>query len=495
VLLAAPMSTLAGPDDEAIIRAPKRMVLLCGQSNCTGYGVAASVTNYPGIATAYSAVQYIEQSSILVNPPTWTTDGPRDLSPRTITVASHVAGTFGPELSMGRYLEENSHGEWFIAKMGIDTSGLENNWNNPAWPSSGGALKTQLTTFAAAQLASWGAELAAIVWVQGETDAGESPDAANYQANLAAFFGDVRTTLGVSCPIILNRMSSSYAVLQGGTVRSHQESFVNTDGNAGIVYADDLLFRDTVHFADDDYVTLGLRLAAKVLEVIDGAAAPAHPTWKGAGIPVFATSAQTLTPTWPAHEADDIGLMVLSGIGLNTYTLSTAAGFVAVPDSPQWNSGTNNNARLQVWWCRATSSAMAAPTIADVASDDAKMAAIVVIKGAATSGNPWDVTAGDNIGTASTSVTFPSDTTTVDNTLIVNLMAYRLDLLGAQVSGWTNADLTELTEHFDLATATGGGAGIAIATGVKATAGAFAGTTATLATSATQARLTIAIKP
>lgn len=473
---------------------PKRLVVIAGQSNALGLGVAASVTNYPGIATAYPAVQFVERSSVLSDPLTWTTDALRDLSPRTMTVASQVAGTMGVELSMGRFLQENSNAEWYLAKTAIDGSGLANNWSNPAWPTSGGSLLSQFSAWISAQEAATGAGLAAIVWIQGEADSGESPDATDYQANLSSFFTSLRATHGPFA-VVLNRLSSNYFGQSLNSVRSLQESWVATDSKAAIVYADDLAFRDTAHFTDDSYVTLGLRLAQKVLDVLDGAAVPAIPRWKAGGQVVVATSAQSLTPVWPAHQAGDIGFMILSGLGVNAYTLSTPAGFAAVTGSPQKDSGVSTSARLQVWWCRATSSAMASPVIADAASDDAKVAAIVVIKGAAGTGNPWDVTAGSAPAATGTAVSFPGVTTTVANTLIMNILAHRIDASAAQVSGWTNADLTDLTEHMDYDNLTSLGYGFAVATGVKATAGAVSGTTATLATTATQAMLTIAVKP
>ena len=102
---------------------------------------------------------------------------------------------------------------------------------------------------------------------------------------------------------------------------------------------------------------------------------------------------------------------------------------------------------------------MASPVVADAASDDAKVAMIVVVKGAVASGNPWDVTSGDAPAAAGTAITFPGVTTTVANTLIMNILAHRVDSANAQVSGWVNADLTDLTEHvaYDVITSLGYG--------------------------------------
>lgn len=472
----------------------KRLVVIAGQSNALGLAVASSISNYPDIDDAYAAVQYIEKSATLNDPPSFTTDGPRDLAPRTKTVAGQVAGTCGVELSMGRDLDAAGGGTWFVAKMAIDGSGLEDEWVNASYPSSGTPLYDQFETFISDQLTAWEAELGAIVWIQGEADSNESPDAANYLTNEETLFGDLRTTFGATVPIVIVRLNSNYTA--GGsvpTIRSHQESYAAKHSNVAIVAADDLPFRDTAHYTDDAYSTLGSRIADKIIDLTNGTT-PANPYWMAAGIPSVAAAVGSPTPTQPAHQSGDIQILAIAGIGANSITLTDAQGFTEVTGSPFRDSGSSLNARLHVFWRRCTSSSMTAPTIGDPASDDAKMALIFTIRGAVASGDPVDVIAGDG-ATTSTSVTIPGATTTGANRLIVNILAHEVDAATPQASGWANADLTELTEQFDVSYTTGSGIGLAIATGVKATAGAYGSTTATLATTSTQARVSIAIKP
>ena len=86
-------------------------------------------------------------------------------------------------------------------------------------------------------------------------------------------------------------------------------------------------------------------------------------------------------------------------------------------------------------------------------------------------------------------------TTTVANTLVVTIVANSSDTASARTSGWTNSNLTGLTESIDNNTNNGNGGGFGVATGVKATAGAYGTTTAALATSSVQARMSIALRP
>lgn len=202
-----------------------------------------------------------------------------------------------------------------------------------------------------------------------------------------------------------------------------------------------------------------------------------------------------ITVAWPTHATDDIALLVCSSGGTEPVTLATANGFAAVADSPQDTGvAASSGVALSVFWCRATSAAMAAPVTND--SGNHQHGFIITFRWCVASGNPWDVTAGDFLDTVSTTVTIPGDTTTVANCLVVAICGHSVDDVVdvGQFSGWANADLANITERFDNSTAVGGGSGLGIVTGEKAAAGAYAATTATLATTSRQARMSIALK-
>jgi hypothetical protein len=122
---------------------------------------------------------------------------------------------------------------------------------------------------------------------------------------------------------------------------------------------------------------------------------------------------------------------------------------------------------------------------------------MIAIRGAVSSGNPWNITAGGVDATSDTSASIPGATTTVANTLVVVATAGSLpDASGtAQFSAWTNANLTSLTERTDNSVSSGNGGSLGIATGFKATAGAYGNTAATHANSAVKGMISIAIRP
>jgi hypothetical protein len=121
---------------------------------------------------------------------------------------------------------------------------------------------------------------------------------------------------------------------------------------------------------------------------------------------------------------------------------------------------------------------------------------MAAFRGCIATGDPWDVTAGGVLSTASTAVSINGDTTTVANCLIVAAFSHSTDINSTvQVSGWTNASLASITERIDDSTTSGDvevpPAGVAL----KVAAGAYSATTATLVTASNQGRISIALKP
>jgi len=216
---------------------------------------------------------------------------------------------------------------------------------------------------------------------------------------------------------------------------------------------------------------------------------PALPTFIAAG--TFAEGTGNITPGPPAGiQANDILLLFVETAN---ETVSAPAGWSAVADSPQGTGtvGGATSTALTVFWRRATANE-SAPTITD--PGDHVVAQIHAFRGCIDTGNPWDVTSG-NTGGSSTAVSIPGDTTTLPNCLVVLAVANATDTATPQASGYVNTDLANLTERADINTAQGNGGGFAVITGEKVVAGAYAATTATLATASVQGRISIALKP
>ena len=219
------------------------------------------------------------------------------------------------------------------------------------------------------------------------------------------------------------------------------------------------------------------------------------PTYVAAGPNTW--GATSITPALPAGIATNDILLLFVETPNRAVTISNSNGgtWTEVTNSPQ-GTGTAGAAaatRLTAFWSRYNGT-QGAPT-ATATSSDQTIGRITAYRGCVTSGNPWDVTAGSVASTASTSVSIPGATTTVPSTLVVAVVANTTDTNTAQTSGWTNSNLTSFAERTDDSNALGGGGGFGVATGGWATAGAYGTTTATLATSSTQGRMSIALKP
>lgn len=198
-----------------------------------------------------------------------------------------------------------------------------------------------------------------------------------------------------------------------------------------------------------------------------------------------------IIPGLPAGWTEkDIFLLVVETAN---EAVSTPSGYAIVADSPQ-GTGTGGGVaatRLSMFWKRATVTETA-PTVAD--PGDHAIGQIFAIRNCIATGDPWDVTAG-NTGASSTSVSIPGDTTTVVNCLVFLAVSNVTDTATPQTSGFTNADLANLTERSDVNTTQGNGGGFGVATGEKAAIGAYGATTATLANASEQGRMSVALKP
>src|SRR5437870_3090492 len=221
--------------------------------------------------------------------------------------------------------------------------------------------------------------------------------------------------------------------------------------------------------------------------------APA-PRYQAAGGVVSGTSA-TLSVPWPAHAINDIGLLIIETQNQAVTLGTNAANWTPVTNSPQGTGTTSTGTKLTVFWSRATSTSMGNVGLTGTGMDH-QIAQILTFRGVTTSGNPWDVTAGDVTPSTTTTVSIPGATTTVQDTLVVAIVSNGSDLSAPQIPGsFTNSDLSSVTKRQDNQTTASGGGGFAVATGSKALAGAYGPTSATLGFSSIQGRMSIALRP
>ncbi|MDO9372200.1 MAG: hypothetical protein Q7U07_06380 [Gammaproteobacteria bacterium] len=239
------------------------------------------------------------------------------------------------------------------------------------------------------------------------------------------------------------------------------------------------------------FLLLGMLVFA-LAEVNEVQAAPAY---RASG--TFTAGVGTITPPYPASmAANDVCLLAVESEN-QAISLTTANGFAEVPTwSPQFagTAATNPASRLALFWKR-TVGGDTAPLVAD--SGDHTTGQIHCFLDVTTSGNPWDTGAGGNDGAANdTTGAIPGSTTTVAETLVALITSTSFNGTStAQCSFGANADLTSLTERTDNTNTAGLGGGHCMATGVKASASAYANTTVTLANTSFKGAISLALKP
>lgn len=217
----------------------------------------------------------------------------------------------------------------------------------------------------------------------------------------------------------------------------------------------------------------------------------AFPTFQAAGATVESASA-AVSPAWPTHQADDIGLLLVEAQGWWT-RLTTPAGFRELACSPQKMGVHNNpaNTYFALYWKRATGAAESAPTVEFLA--DHVRAKIITFRGCSATGKPWTDLEGSAISNSAT-ITWPEVTTVGADALVVLLSTLSSDNATPQGSGYANANLASITERVNESSTIGSGAGFIVITGQKAAAGATGTTTGTLISGAShQGVMTIAL--
>lgn len=208
------------------------------------------------------------------------------------------------------------------------------------------------------------------------------------------------------------------------------------------------------------------------------------------GVGTVASGVGTITPGLPTGTAAGHVLVLVAETG--NEPLPAMSGWQNIGSGiAQQATGTNITALTLRW--KAAAADEVAPTVPD--SGDHQVARILGISGADTL-NPFSGTPAFGVdNTTGTAATIPGTTTTDADTLVIAALSTGQDVASTtMVSGWTNANLTSITERMDNWVTAGNGGGFGVITGVKATAGAIGNTTATLTTANTKAVACLAIK-
>jgi len=233
----------------------------------------------------------------------------------------------------------------------------------------------------------------------------------------------------------------------------------------------------------------------------------AAPAFRAAGTVVGGTNTATVDTSgeYPASFAVGDVLVALVETANQTPALSASAtitasnllGWELLPGFSAGGTGTAGGTaatRVTAWWRRVQGTTFLSPVQANANGGNHVNIRVLAFTGCETDEDPFNVLA-QATAAASTSVSFPSLTTTVAETLVVDAVAAPTDTTSAQLSSWSGASLTSYAERDDQFNTSGNGGGIGVGSGSLASAGSAGSRSATLASSVVQDLLSFALKP
>ena len=283
------------------------MVMIAGQSNVgVGPGQETSLLTIAlpsDYNTPFTAIQTAKQlASSNTDPIPWM--GPYADSPIEPYTAANGSDQFGVELSMGRYLQASQTSPaWFEDKFAVASSTLQVNWRPaatyPTKPSGSPNLFSQFLTYCQAEEVAQHAHLVVLIWIQGESDAQNATDAANYATNMSALWTAFQAVYPNTI-LIFDKLSSHTGQAYANTVRAQQDTFAASATNVVEINVDDLAMvgGTGVHFTANSLVALGRRFGKQVLTSLGIDAAP---------VAGFDLAPSSLTVAFTDTSTDDDG--------------------------------------------------------------------------------------------------------------------------------------------------------------------------------------------
>lgn len=413
--------------------------------------------------------------------------------------AAAGSSNMGPEQTLARWLVQ--YGVFpspIVVSWGISGSSLRRHWLAP-YPTSGQPNYTTLVQYLNARQVEFNRRLEYIVWIQGETDAGNIDDANSYQANLTTLFTNLRADL--SCPNLLVLVVQLNAATTFGPyqqkIRDAQAAYVASDPNSVLINVDDVPLLVDPHYGMSGQASIGTRCAVAIRDRLK----PTANTSLGQG------------QSFPAYQQADPGSTAVSG-GLSrprsgedpssiskeflvatsypatgtliSLTPTGSAGFTQIGTQVNSTFGTSIRRSMAVFertnsQSTPTGSVPGRPDTPVVqylnSTSQLLVARVFGVSGSATGSTTTWVTASNNAN--STALVFPSITSSVANSTA--FMFFTNAAQNNRAVSVTNASMQNISIKWDSSyNPASGFVGLALATAQLPTSGAYGPTTVTL---------------
>lgn len=449
------------------------------------------------LTVPFSAVQFVNRNAPNgADPPVFVNEGPSDLGPRTLAIGSTFpVGTGGWEQTALRELARRTIDTWYGAKFSISGTSMAAVWGNASYPTGGPQIVAQFISWLQDKITTFGItdleNNLILVFGQGESDVGDYYT--NYYTKLVEMMEDkIRAEFG-QILIVLNRFDST--VDTAGNIRAAIENYAAGYPPTRVLRRDQTPYRPgEAHYTDQGYADAGIDISDLIFDYITDAPITL-PCYKATSTFVERDSASSATPLLPPHTVGDRLVVALAGLGNVAYSIADPL-WVKLTGAPQHNAGNVLNARLELWSRLVTADdilPLADPTISDaVVGDDYKIAIATNFEGGANI-----VGSNGTTHASTTALSFPGVTTTSDNALVVSYAAFYPSPKQSTpqvLGGFTNGDLTDVTEQINHCTGSGSGPGLVMYTGRRAVAGVVGAGAATLEHAGDYAAITFSLE-
>lgn len=466
-----------------------------GDSNEVGQGVIDKLDRSLGLAAPNANVtEAMDYATVGADPPVLTFYGPAPTGPYQPTTS---APGMGHELSLAAELFALGASP-YVTKYAINGMTAADWAPASPYPSTGGNLFVRATAFFDAQAIASGRSARVAIYTIGTNDASTAPLSAAFQANIAAWCAARRAAipgLQVFQPTLNPNGTNPFTA----TVRAAQVSYASGDPLFHLVNTDDLPLGalDGFHYAADQYVTVGQRIAYKIGDVLGYARpliATPYPQFMGSDVGVYGTG--VVTPrSWAGEVAGDLEILVVStGLLAAAIALTSAQGFVLVGTVTSLFAGLDQQLAVfsrPVVAGSLVNGMMPSPVVTD--NNNLNAAAIWVIRGAAGVVPAIEASQTCANNADGTSLTMTGVTTLGANRLIMMIGAGYSG--GANTVGVVDAGLANMVKQRDALYQIGSDYQImSLTTGVAAAAGPTGNATLTSSAACIHTGMTLAIK-
>ena len=277
------------------------VLLVAGQSNAAGRADAAGLVSDP----ADAGVEYFHHVTAA--------SGAEFDSGGGFVPLTAVNGAFGPEFGLARALK-NDHAvtDLAIIKRARGATNLFEDWS-PTGAMYDPFIADCTTALNLITARGDTFKIIGLAWHQGERDSAVGRSGAQYQADLHAFLGNVRSDLHAAFPEagLENLKVAIGEVSSKPEISAAQQVVAGLDGGADFVSTDDLNLFDGLHFDAPGQLVMGDRMAASLINLREGVVE--------GGEPVVTTT--TLNGPWYTGSASaTAGVPSFSNRNSNAFT-------------------------------------------------------------------------------------------------------------------------------------------------------------------------------